>query len=381
MSPPRPPASRRLWFLALLLLAVCATPGRALAQTSTERQIEQEVFALTNQFRAQHGLSILRPDARLTACARQHSAEMIRLNYFSHRSPVAGYVTVSDRAHEAGITDLACGENLASMRGYAPSQLPEAAMRGWIASPGHLANLMRPSYTHLGVGCVISGNQCMITQNFGEPLLVYNNGQWTPASTSVTRPPPYHPVTPVPHPLPPRTVSESTRQIEDQLLSLINQARRDAGLGPLSSDNRLRQAAIDHDAEMLALHYFSHTSPISDHATVEDRVHFYNVSDLEVYENIGQMRGYAPTTLAEAAFKGFMGSAPNRENILRPGVTTAGIGVVTSQGTAMICIVFGAPPAQSWHPPFDWPWLRHFMTGLYIPAPTAYHGAHFRKRV
>ena len=101
---------------------------------------------------------------------------MVRLHYFAHESPVAAYHTKDDRARLAGINDLAVGENLAYMRGYAATTIPQACMQGWINSPGHLANLMRPSYTRIGLAVTISGDTCMISQEVpGEPLLAYGN--------------------------------------------------------------------------------------------------------------------------------------------------------------------------------------------------------------
>ncbi|MHB2019366.1 MAG: CAP domain-containing protein [Candidatus Xenobia bacterium] len=321
--------SRRLRHACSLLLLLLLAAGPARAQTATEQRIEQQLYVLTNEFRAQHGLSQLRWDSRLAASGRQHSAEMIRLHYFAHESPVAAYHTKDDRARLAGVTGLAVGENLAYMQGYAPSTIPDACMRGWINSPEHLANLMRPSYTHIGLGVVISGGTCMISQEFGEPLLAYGASGWT-------RPPrPYVP----PSTVPARPTPYST--YESQLLGLINRARQSAGLSSLRLDDRLRQAARDHSAEMIAMNYFDRTSPNG--TTLMDRVHLYGVTDLAVGEDIGQMRGYAPSTLANAALQGFMGSAADRANILRPSYTNVGIGIVASGGKAMISVVFGEP--------------------------------------
>ena len=52
-----------------------------------------------------------------------------------------------------GISYRTAGENIA--KGY---QSPEAVVRGWMNSPGHRANILNSSYTHIGVGYVASGN-------------------------------------------------------------------------------------------------------------------------------------------------------------------------------------------------------------------------------
>ncbi|PNB70095.1 hypothetical protein C1X30_35220, partial [Pseudomonas sp. FW305-BF6] len=51
----------------------------------------------------------------------------------------------ADRARAAGYRGRQIGENIAAGQG-SPSQ----AMSGWLASPGHCANLMNPMFTQVG---------------------------------------------------------------------------------------------------------------------------------------------------------------------------------------------------------------------------------------
>ncbi|MDQ3401755.1 MAG: CvpA family protein [Chloroflexota bacterium] len=123
---------------------------------------ERQLVALTNVERVAGGLAPLELDPRLIPVARGHAAEMLRLRYFAHVSPVTG--SPFDRLGAAKITYTRAGENLA----YARSVI--TAHRGLMDSPGHRANIMRPEFTRIGVGVIASGpNGRMFAQLFLTP--------------------------------------------------------------------------------------------------------------------------------------------------------------------------------------------------------------------
>jgi len=82
----------------------------------------------------------------LTTAAAGHSQDMAAQNYFSHTSQDGR--TFSARISAAGYRWSRAAENIAA--GYPTVQ---AVMDGWLASPGHCANLMRPYLVHIGVAC------------------------------------------------------------------------------------------------------------------------------------------------------------------------------------------------------------------------------------
>jgi uncharacterized protein YkwD len=84
---------------------------------------------------------------KLAAAAAGHSQDMAAQNYFSHTS--ADGRTLGDRVTATGYAWTSLGENIAA--GY-PSA--NAVMDGWIASPGHCANLMNAGFAEVGVACV-----------------------------------------------------------------------------------------------------------------------------------------------------------------------------------------------------------------------------------
>jgi uncharacterized protein YkwD len=95
----------------------------------------------------------------LRCAARAHSLDMSERGYFDHTDPDG--LDPADRAAAAGYVGSTWGENIAA--GY-PS--PESVMEGWMNSPGHCANIMRASFTEIGIGYA-DGNYW--TESFGAP--------------------------------------------------------------------------------------------------------------------------------------------------------------------------------------------------------------------
>ncbi|MFW0753198.1 CAP domain-containing protein [Pseudomonas sp. H11T01] len=82
-------------------------------------------------------------NAALGAAAQGHSRAMANDNYFAHQDPDGDMP--ADRARAAGYRGRQIGENIA-----AGQSSPGKAMEGWLASPGHCANLMNPMFTQVG---------------------------------------------------------------------------------------------------------------------------------------------------------------------------------------------------------------------------------------
>ena len=112
---------------------------------------ETEVIRLVNDVRKDNGLKPLLQDWQLSRVARYKSQDMRDLGYFSHTSPTYG--SPFNMMKSFGISYKTAGENIA--KGYAT---PKAVVDAWMNSPGHRANILNPSYTHIGVGFVASGN-------------------------------------------------------------------------------------------------------------------------------------------------------------------------------------------------------------------------------
>lgn len=134
-----------------------------------KEDLEDMVLALTNGVRKQHGLSKLAYDGALRDVARAHSTDMIRRKFFDHNNPDG--LTPADRIARGHRTLIGIsGENIWQMQSrktYTTRALAKQSMVNWLASPGHRANILKPEYTHLGVGVSMVKGNVTITQNFG----------------------------------------------------------------------------------------------------------------------------------------------------------------------------------------------------------------------
>ncbi|WP_028237986.1 CAP domain-containing protein [Stutzerimonas azotifigens] len=90
----------------------------------------------------------LRWNAELGAAAEGYSRAMANGNFFSHLGQ-DGRIP-SDRAELAGYRGGAVGENLAAGHGS-----PRRVVEGWLASPGHCANLMNPRFDEFGAAYAV----------------------------------------------------------------------------------------------------------------------------------------------------------------------------------------------------------------------------------
>ncbi|MFJ9536128.1 CAP domain-containing protein [Streptomyces sp. NPDC101225] len=119
------------------------TPGD-LARTAAE------VVDLTNRERARAGLPPLTADAVLTTAAQAHSADMVARAFYAHTSPDGSEPW--DRAAAAGARRRSIGENIACGQ-----RSPAEVVEGWMNSPGHRANILKPDFTHIGIGLAGGG--------------------------------------------------------------------------------------------------------------------------------------------------------------------------------------------------------------------------------
>lgn len=82
--------------------------------------------------------------------ALRHSDDLQSHNLFSHTGSDGS--SAGDRLTAAGYPWRTWGENIAAGQADVAS-----VMAGWMASPGHCANLMNPQFRDIGVACVKGG--------------------------------------------------------------------------------------------------------------------------------------------------------------------------------------------------------------------------------
>ena len=129
---------------ALVVAALLTVAGVATSASAASPQ--SDTITLTNQQRAGSGLPALIEDATLDAAAQAWADEMSRSNQMVHSSN-------EWRAARIPAGWNTNGENIAY--GY-PSA--SSVVGAWMNSKGHRENILRTSYTHIGVGYVTSGN-------------------------------------------------------------------------------------------------------------------------------------------------------------------------------------------------------------------------------
>ncbi|MDO8695590.1 MAG: CAP domain-containing protein [Pseudomonas sp.] len=87
-------------------------------------------------------------NATLATAAEQHSRAMANGNFFDHKDRDGR--TPGDRAELAGYVGQQIGENIAAGHDSA-----RQVVDGWLASPGHCANLMNPEFRELGAAYAV----------------------------------------------------------------------------------------------------------------------------------------------------------------------------------------------------------------------------------
>ncbi len=146
-----------------LLAAAMAAGAALIAQVQTAMAADplaRQIFALTNQDRAERGLPALRWSATLERSAEAHAEIMAQEPELSHQYP--GEPGLMQRAKLAGVHFHAIAENIAS--GWSAEQIENA----WMHSTPHRKNILDPKLNALGVAVVQRGRQLYVVEDFAE---------------------------------------------------------------------------------------------------------------------------------------------------------------------------------------------------------------------
>lgn len=203
-------------FLWVSLGAACTTPaGEAVLadhpslraniydQTIDLRNIDYPTlqaacFLASNEARIKNNQKILAHQALLETAARDYALTMAREQFLAHEHPTdASQKDPEIRAKNAGVNNPYVAENIALIQTYpVPNGTPvyvrdggfsltsdgpvigphtyqsaaEAAVQGWLDSPGHRRNLLSPDALELGCGAALTSQGDMpmfiLVQNF-----------------------------------------------------------------------------------------------------------------------------------------------------------------------------------------------------------------------
>lgn len=144
-------------------LTITVEPSRDDEPVTDPLEAEKRLLALVNRDRAAANLPGLFWDDRVANVSREHSKEMRKTKVVAHISPNTG--SAADRVRAAKIKTAVVLENVARAYGLGEAHL------GLMNSPGHRANMLSATATHVGIGVVfgdeISGRrEIFITQVF-----------------------------------------------------------------------------------------------------------------------------------------------------------------------------------------------------------------------
>ena len=137
---------RRVRRLAAVLAAFCLIGAVA----AGVQALEAGLLAQVNALRAESGLRPLRWSPALSRAAQAHCIDMAQAGYFGHLSsdgtPFTQRIARLYRPRRPQV--WAVGENLLwSTRGLGP----QSALRRWLESPEHRANLLDPRWREVGI--------------------------------------------------------------------------------------------------------------------------------------------------------------------------------------------------------------------------------------
>lgn len=156
-----------------------ATPTDTPESSLDTAALEVAIHAEINERRVAHGLSELTHESGLREIARGHSQNMATTGFFDHTAPDGD--TFEDRYAQAGYDCrvptgdgqyLIGAENIAYRTSLESDEhaIAEAIVEGWMDSPGHRENILRPAWENEGIGVAVAtdGDETTVyaTQNF-----------------------------------------------------------------------------------------------------------------------------------------------------------------------------------------------------------------------
>ncbi len=152
---------------ALVWLYLVPLIGLAPDLTAGMSAQEAEILRLVNDERKRGGAPALKSSQRLVLASRGHSYDMALRNYLGHNGPAGD--TPAERVRGVGVDSAALGENIYMDRDTDRAKLAERAVKGWLNSPEHRANMLSPDFATTGVGIARAADgTAYITQDFAK---------------------------------------------------------------------------------------------------------------------------------------------------------------------------------------------------------------------
>ena len=147
---------------AAAVFAALALSGTALSADNAQHRatvaltsFDYSVLAQLNRVRVEHGLQPLHLSLRLSESADAHSREMGADGYFAHASfdGTTYWKRIEQWYPWSGYQVWSVGENLLWS---SPDLSPADALKMWMHSPEHRANILNPNWREIGIAAVHS---------------------------------------------------------------------------------------------------------------------------------------------------------------------------------------------------------------------------------
>jgi uncharacterized protein YkwD len=136
-----------------MAIPVAANGAGGARSASEKKQLTRHLLTEVNLLRREHGLHPLRLSHSLAAAATSHSMQMASSGFFAHTSldGTAYWRRIMHFYPQAGYNRWSVGEDLLW---ESPDVTPDGAIKMWMASPPHRANLLNPAWREMGISAV-----------------------------------------------------------------------------------------------------------------------------------------------------------------------------------------------------------------------------------
>lgn len=229
-----------VWLASYLLIFTVSTSSVYLIRTHAPNILgvasysSGQIITLTNQKRAENGLSALSENNLLDQAASAKAADMIASDYWAHNSPSGK--TPWSFINAVGYRYIFAGENLA--RDFND---PGAVVSAWMNSPSHRSNLLDRNFKEIGVAVSsgkLGGHEgILVVQMFGSAVSGVTDSKPVVVASSKPTPTPI-PLKASPNPaLPQAPISGAIAQVHatDSAGPIITQFRPETSLSKQAS--------------------------------------------------------------------------------------------------------------------------------------------------
>lgn len=138
-------------------------------ETIDEEQIRSTIMQLTNDLRKEMAVEPLTQNEQLEKVAMVRARETEES--FSHTRPDdRDFYTALNESGSNYFYSIT-GENLAMATHHLKDvEMAKFLFDGWVESPGHYQNMIKPEYKEIGIGIYYDGEILYAVQTFGTPL-------------------------------------------------------------------------------------------------------------------------------------------------------------------------------------------------------------------